>query len=353
MMRAMSRVRVWLLVASALLATACGDDAAPSTTDDDAATNETTQDASAQDASTQDAGSAFYGTFSIELVEAVPATEQTNATPPFNVFAGLVHAREKISNMQWTRLDEAGDCELFAPLMPFCDPSCTSREICSPAGECVAVPSAVDLGPASVQGLVNEDGEAAAVTLTARAPSFNYFASGAGDLAYPPFQAPDTVSLRFMDGGELGPFELSAAAIAPLTLLTEAPLSFDPDAATVVRWTPAVSGSRSRIELRVDISHHGGNKGELLCNTEDDGELELPAALVQGLIDLGVAGFPSLTVTRESRSEPLDRAPGLTLKIFSSLLLPLEIPGIVSCTEVGEQDVCPDGQTCLVTRVCG
>jgi len=280
----------------------------------------------------------------------VPATDQTNATPAFSSIDGLVYESEPLSNRQWGLVQEDGDCELLEPLRLFCDPGCTSREVCSQEGECVAVPPSIDFGRGALGGLHDEDGTEAAVVLEARAPYFNYRATGTGDLAYPPFDEGRDVALDFVNN--VFALRLGAQAIAPLELLTEAPLSFDPDALILVRWTPAASTSRSRVEVRVDISHHGGQKGELLCNTEDDGELELPPALVQGLIDLGVAGFPSLTVTRESRSEQTD-APGLTLKIFSTLTLALEIPGIVSCTEDGAQDVCPDGQTCLVTHVCG
>lgn len=327
------------------LAAACGDDTATPGRQADAAATE--------DAGALDAGRPLsaVGTFSIELIEAVPATDQTNATPAVTSFAGLVYESERLSNMQWTLVDEADDCELLEPLTPFCDPSCTSRQVCAPEGECVAVPATIDFGPAAVQGLSNEDGSDAAVTLTPRATSSIYFASGAGELAYPPFEAGSPVTLSFTPGGGLAPFELHAEGIAPLELLTHAPLSLDPEGPTLVRWTPASAGA-SRIVVRVDISHHGGQKGELVCDTADDGELELPPGLVQGLIDLGVAGFPSLAIAREARSEPPPFAPGLRLKVFSSLTLALEIPGVLSCTMPGEQAECPDGQSCLTTRIC-
>jgi hypothetical protein len=115
---------------------------------------------------------------------------------------------------------------------------------------------------------------------------------------------------------------------------------------------PPGGDTPSRIVVRVDISHHGGQKGELVCEVEDSGEFELPAVLVQGLIDLGVAGYPSLDVTRESVSEPAPDAPGVALTISSSTTLELEIPGVISCDEVGVQDVCPAGQLCQLTRLC-
>jgi hypothetical protein len=170
-------------------------------------------------------------------------------------------------------------------------------------------------------------------------------------LAYPPFAAGDAVMLS-AEGGELLPFELSAQAIAPLELLSPSPLPFDPDAQTLVRWTPPASGDGSRIIVTADISHHGGRKGELMCETDDDGELEIPATLVQGLIDLGVAGFPTIVVTRESTNEPAAETPGIELRIFSEVGRELEIPGVTSCDEPGQQDVCPEGQTCQVNKLC-
>ena len=52
-------------------------------------------------------------------------------------------------------------------------------------------------------------------------------------------------------GGAYEPFRLSTEGIAPLELLSAAPLTFDPESATIVRWRPPAAASSSRIVVRV------------------------------------------------------------------------------------------------------
>jgi hypothetical protein len=64
------------------------------------------------------------------------------------------------------------------------------------------------------------------------------------------------------------------------------------------------------------------------------------------------AGFPTVTITRESKNDPSTEAPALSLRVFSEVDRNLEIPGITSCEETGQQDVCPEGQTCQANKIC-
>jgi hypothetical protein len=289
------------------------------------------------------------GTFGIELIEEVPATAETDATPPTTSIVGRVYDAAAPSKLQWLLQAEEGECQLLKPRAPFCDPACTGGAVCEDDDTCTSVPKALDLGAVTLTGL-NDDSGDHPLELTALAPSNTYQPRGSSPFVYPPFDEGGVVTLS-AEGGAYEPFELSAPAIAPLELSVASPLPFDPEGTTTVRWEPPAEGDGSHIIVRVDISHHGGQKGELLCETADDGELELPAALVQGLVDLGVAGYPTLEVVRESKST-LPQAPGIALAIGSSITLELEIPGITSCSEPGQQDVCDEGELCQANKLC-
>jgi hypothetical protein len=245
-------------------------------------------------------------------------------------------------------VDEAAGCRLLKPRAPFCDPLCTSGETCAMDDTCIAAPTPLDVGTVTLRGLQANDGPTE-LSLNPLAPSNTYQPRGSSNLAYPPFDEEGTVTLT-AEGGELAPFELRTPAIEPLETSLPPTVTVGGDTPTLLTWTPPTT-SGSRIIITVDISHHGGQTGELTCEGEDDGELELPSALVDGLIELGVAGFPDLKLTRQASSEPLPDAPGLSLIAFSTVTLAVEIPGFVSC-DPEEENSCPDGQICQQNHLC-
>ena len=61
-------------------------------------------------------------------------------------------------------------------------------------------------------------------------------------------------------------------------------------------------------------------------------------------LHLTVAGAPHVVSARPSDS--------IALALRTTVRGPLEIEGIVSC-EPGGEEVCPEGQTCLITHLCG
>jgi len=342
----MIRLRTIYLV-SGLLVAGCGDEAGGTAATDAQVESDAQAELDAGgDGDAAERLRAAIGTFAIELIAPKPATETRDAQPGLTSIAGRVYEAMPPSNMQWNAVEEDGDCRLFEPINPFCDPACGSGTICAGDGMCVAPPAALDAGTVTFTGLGD-----AVLSIDPLPRSFAYQPRSTSDLMYPPFAEGDVIGFSAA-GDELLPFELSARGIAPLELLSPTPIAFDPEAETLIRWTAAESSDSSRIIVIVDISHHGGRKGELVCETGDDGELELPAALVQGLIDLGVAGFPTVTVTREVTSEPLSAAPGIKLRIFSNVDRELDVPGVTSCNEPGQQDVCPEGQTCQANKLC-
>ena len=99
----------------------------------------------------------------------------------------------------------------------------------------------------------------------------------------------------------------------------------------------------------MDISHHGGFKGLITCDTEDAGSLDVPPALVDRLLNLGVAGYPTVTVTRKTTAHARLSPGRVALNVIAERLLPIVIPGYTSCSE---NDPCPPGKTCGLDGLC-
>jgi hypothetical protein len=87
----------------------------------------------------------------------------------------------------------------------------------------------------------------------------------------------------------------------------------------------------------------------ITCKGPDNGRLQIPKELITKLINLGVAGFPTITVTRNSVGTA-KITPGLVeLLLTSSIEVPVAIPGLTSCNEVTP---CPIGKKCQTDYTC-
>jgi hypothetical protein len=112
-------------------------------------------------------------------------------------------------------------------------------------------------------------------------------------------------------------------------------------------WRPGAVGARSRVHVKLDVSHHGGSKGEINCDVPDTGELEIAASLVTELLGLGLAGFPTINVDRVAVGTDAAN-PNLTLVLASDVTRAVDT-GVVSCLD---DDACADGQTCQSNGIC-
>ena len=61
-----------------------------------------------------------------------------------------------------------------------------------------------------------------------------------------------------------------------------------------LKWKVPNNSGHSKVSVYIDISHHGGVKGVIRCETSDDGEMDVPASLLKKLKALGVFGFPKI-----------------------------------------------------------
>lgn len=274
---------------------------------------------------------AIVGGFIVELVP------QKSDTPPYTNVSGEVFDGPSPATLVWDVKNESGGCQLLEPRVPFCDPSCGGSAVCVDDGKCQAHPTAQDLGPIVLKGL------GADLTMTAIANSYQADVKS----PYPAAAEGASVSIA-VSGGPYGAFELSTAMVSPL----QAPattLQLDTGKALALSWTPAGASATSRMGVKVDISHHGGSKGRIECDVPDTGALEISAALITKLIQLGVAGYPSVTLTRSTGAQT-SIAPGkVTLQALSAVSIELQVAGVTSCST---DDDCPKGKICQSNETC-
>src|SRR4029079_1958057 len=93
-------------------------------------------------------------------------------------------------------------------------------------------------------------------------------------------------------------FSMQEKCIAPFDLAPGV-VAVKRGEAMPLTWNAPSMPDLARVQIRLDISHHGGKKGEIDCAVPDMGAFEIPASLVTDLVDLGLAGFPTVQVARE------------------------------------------------------
>jgi len=293
-------------------------------------------DESPSDGDQAPAGPAF-GAFQVALVPLVAGARGEPDTPAFTSIVGKVSDGPTPSGMIWEEAAANGDCRLVTPRIPFCEQPCGGGALCVEDGECQPYPAAIGVGTVHVEGLQTTGGQ----TSLSMDPVAGYYQLGGGvGLVYPPFAEGDDVTLTAGGSASAPGFTLAARGIGPLEVTSEI-LRLDGEP-MVLEWTPPGQAGLATISVAIDISYHGGTKGQVLCDAPDTGSLEIAASLLDGLKALGVSGFPKAEIARTAvgSADPPDQ---VDLVIVSRVTKMLEIPGVVSCNEDGD---CPEGQTC-------
>jgi hypothetical protein len=226
---------------------------------------------------------------------------------------------------------EVGDCELLVPSRPFCE-ACAPPAVCTEDEVCTPYPLPVTVGTLTIEGLGPE-------TLSIE-PAANAYQTSA--LTNPPCEPGDPIVASTSD------FELSATCIPELEVTSAEPVPVTSGEPVSVTWVAPASDIGSRVVIVLDVAHHGGKTGEVRCDVPDTGSFEIPASLVTSLVSLGLAGFPTVDVTRvSSGADPTGRE--VSLVVSSHVLLDADT-GVTSCREDTD---CPEGETCLGTLICG
>lgn len=289
------------------------------------------------DGATSGDGNAVVGTFVVALKEPL------NGSPAYTAIIGSVKDHADPVMVPLVQAAKDGDCALFKPHVPFCATSC-GQGVCVADDTCASYGTNQDVGAVTLTGVAKQAG---APPLTLTYVNKTYQPPADQTPAYPPFAEGDDIAVS-ATGGAYGPFSTHAKGIAPLAL-TGNVFTLEKNQSFTLTWAAAGAGATSTVHLRVDISHHGGLKGEIDCDAADSGSLTISAALVTQLLNLGYAGYPSFTFTRISVGSTLIAPGRVELELSESLDRNVQIPGLTSCTADGD---CPTGQTCQTDLQC-
>lgn len=280
----------------------------------------------------------LVGTFQVQLV----AANADTGTPGYTALAGKVYDGPTPSSVIWEETVKEGDCRLLTPRVPFCSTPCGSSAACVEDETCQAYPVAQSVGTVQVHGLQTEAG---AVDFSMDAILNGYQPSMT--LAYPAFSEGDDIVVSAQGSSFTAAFSLTAQGIAPLNVFNDA-ITLSANQALTLSWSPPATAIGSKIHVKLDISHHGGTKGKIECDTSDTGTLVLPASLITPLLALGAAGFPTVVVARTASGSATISAGRVDLLITSEVEKAVAIPGVVSCNS---DDDCPTG-TCQPDLTC-
>lgn len=280
--------------------------------------------------------SAFVGAFVIAL--------KTDVQPPVSSMTGQVYDGPTPAMIIWASMATEGDCELLRPRVPFCSTPCGRGAVCVADETCQRENAIKDVGRVTVTGVRTTNGTAPFDLVDVNG---KYTAVPAP--VFPPFAEGDDVSIA-ASGASYPAFTLRAKGISPL-VLADGALTAERNKPLTLTWTPKGASSDAKIHVKLDVSHHGGSKGEISCDTDDDGSLAISATLVTQLLDLGVAGFPSIVVTRQASST--SAGPGhVDLRLVHDVERAITVPGLESCTDVTNSTDCAAGKKCQADLTC-
>lgn len=282
------------------------------------------------------------GTFSLRLVPASEATEVREAVSAQTGFLGAVADGPAPVQNAWVEAQAEAGCQLFTPKAPFCDPNCGGSAVCVEDDKCAPRPTPKSVGTVKLKGAGPSE-----VVMNPIGTNKNYQLPGDVELPFPPCAEGSEVTLAADGGGEFAPFELNSRCIAPLDF--KGPIKLTKGTAAALRWSAPADPKLTRMQIRLDISHHGGSRGKIECDVDDDGSLDLPAAMVTKLIELGVAGFPTIILTRNASGGAAGEPKQVTLSVVESVEESVEIDGLISCTKDTQ---CPSPQRCQADLTC-
>jgi hypothetical protein len=231
-----------------------------------------------------------------------------------------------------------GACQIMIGPELTCGTDCANGTTCGSAGTCVHTPVAVSVGKVTLSGL----GSAASI---GDQTTTSYYTS-IPKTSFPPYVVGNALGLTTA-GGVYTPLSLSVRGIAPLDVPDQA-LVVAMDQPLTVTWTPvADAAGAGRISITMDIAHHGGIAAQLICDWPDTGTGTVPGTLITKLLARGTAGFPIMTIARESVDSAVVEAGCVEYKVLSSVEKMLMVEGITSCSSSSVPPLpCPDGSTC-------
>ncbi len=234
-----------------------------------------------------------------------------------------------------------GQCQHARALVPFCDPGCVGLEVCGIDSVCRPAPSNQTVGNVTIRGLK------AAVEMEPRPPAFNY--SQLGTLPHPAFDLAAPIELT-SDGGSYAPLSLLGWGVVPIEL-TDKNVPVAAGSALQVNWKPMPQSGPTMVRIVLNINLHGTAAGtRISCLVEDNGSFSIPEPLMTSLVNDGLSGFPTLTLTRASSDRARIEPGCVDFKVETRTSIQVSIDGLTSCSN---DDDCVAPETCQADLTCG
>jgi len=185
-------------------------------------------------------------------------------------------------DLQCQEVLSQGNCTLFAYCQDFdrmCDPVCGIDEQCvveGSSGICRKFSVPRNVGTLAIEGLK--------VPMNLTADEFGrYFTFDAPDEL---FDRGDTVTIR-TSGGEAGPFSIQATGVAPLEV-ESSDVVLTSGQQVEISWNPGDPQARVQIILTAGWHYPYAPSAAILCDVPDDeGQVDIPAVLVDDFLDRG------------------------------------------------------------------
>lgn len=246
---------------------------------------------------------------------------------------GNVGDRVAPSSIREVLAEEAG-CAMVRPYRPFCDPGCGPNQTCNLENVCEPAPRNQDLGTVYVRGLEAD------VAMDPIPPGNTYFDT---KLPHPGF-LPGAEILMDSRGGVIADLMLEGEGVTPL-IESGTGFSIARDSPVNMSWEPDASSEHSRIRATLSIDQHGVLPATIVCHFADEGSAVVPASLVNMLLDAGVTGFSTGTLTRETVDSQETESGCVEFRVASPINVDIDVEGHTACDEANP---CPEGQICSI-----
>ncbi len=279
-----------------------------------------------------------FGTFRVQLIPENP--ELSN--PAYTNFVGMMKDGPIPPLDIFKEQMVSGQCRLFKKYNPKCS-DCSSDGMCVADDSCMSEPNAYSVGNMTLTGM-KSGGEPLTYISEPGDRAFDYQISSPYP-DYPPANEGDIITFAAAGTGSVEPFTIEVPCIAPLVFLNDEIVLEDGKDITL-NWEPPKVAGISTISIRFNLSYHGGTKGEIQCETEDDGSVTIPGAMIDKLKSYGTAGYPCVYITRQA--VVVDEKSKAKATVECTITKMLTIPGEISCSgdETGN-GVCPEGTHCI------
>jgi hypothetical protein len=295
---------------------------------------------------------ARVGGFNVELHPAA------SGNPAFASISGGVRNGVLPAEAWHQEGEAAGGCRLMVGPGNSCPSACVSPQVCGLENQCIDQPTLQSAGQVTITGV-----GPSVLALSPVSPTSPMY-SGSVTSSYPPFAADAAVHLAAA-GAAVPAFSLDGRGIEPLAF-DGTSLTVTDGQALALSWTPPAQAGAAGIFALLEIGHHGGVFARVECDLADTGSGEVPASLISALVAKGVAGFPTVSLSRRT-VDSTTTAPGC---VDFTVASPVE-QAIVVCSTAGDcaascscggalapctgdasEIPCPSGKTCKADFTC-